>query len=148
MKKRIAGKQLRRTSNERKSLIANLVTDLILRGSITTTNAKAMLTKQAADRLTTIAKTGGMTAMRLVMARLRHQKAAERLVFEIAPLLKDRHGGYLRLLKVKNRKGDNAPQTLITWVVQLPVKAEVVEAKPKTKKDKAKVVEKPKEAKK
>ena len=109
------------TSSKNKSLLRNLVTDLIQYGKVETTLATAKELSRLADRLVTYGKKGDLNSRRLAAAIVRNEKAGDvtalkKLFDEIAPSYKDRNGGYTSVLKTGVRKGDNAPTALITWV--------------------------------
>lgn len=109
------------TASKNKSLLRNLVTDLIQYGKVETTLATARELSRLADRLVTYGKKGDLNSRRLAAAIIRNEKAGDvtalkKLFDEIAPSYKDRNGGYTSVLKTGVRKGDNAPTALITWV--------------------------------
>ena len=109
------------TASKNKSLLRNLVTDLIQYGKVETTLATAKELSRLADRLVTYGKKGDLNSRRLAAAIVRNEKAGDvtalkNLFDEIAPSYKDRNGGYTSVLKTGVRKGDNAPTALITWV--------------------------------
>ncbi len=109
------------TASKNKSLLRNLVTDLIQYGKVETTLATAKELSRLADRLVTYGKKGDLNSRRLAAAIVRNEKAGDitalkKLFDEIAPSYKDRNGGYTSVLKTGVRKGDNAPTALITWV--------------------------------
>ena len=109
-------------------LLANLATALITHRSIKTTETKAKRLRPVAERLITFAKRGDLHARRRVIAALRDKTVVHELFTEIAPLVADREGGYTRITKVGNRKGDNAPMAVIELVL------EPVNPKPKSAK--------------
>ncbi len=109
------------TASKNKSLLRNLVTDLIQYGKVETTLATARELSRLADRLVTYGKKGDLNSRRLAAAIIRNEKAGDvtalkKLFDEIAPSYKDRNGGYTSILKTGVRKGDNAPTALVTWV--------------------------------
>ena len=109
------------TVSKNKSLLRNLVTDLIQYGKVETTLATARELSRLADRLVTYGKKGDLNSRRLAAAIIRNEKAGDvtalkKLFDEIAPSYKDRNGGYTSVLKTGVRKGDNAPTALVTWV--------------------------------
>lgn len=109
------------TASKNKSLLRNLVTDLIQYGKVETTLASARELSRLADRLVTYGKKGDLNSRRLAAAIIRNEKAGnvtalKKLFDEIAPSYKDRNGGYTSVLKTGVRKGDNAPTALVTWV--------------------------------
>lgn len=109
------------TSSKNKSLLRNLVTDLIQYGKVETTLTTAKELSRLADRLVTYGKKGDLNSRRLAAAIVRNEKAGEvtalkKLFDEIAPSYKERKGGYTSVIKTGVRKGDNAPTALVTWV--------------------------------
>ena len=109
------------TSSKNKSLLRNLVTDLIQFGKVETTLTTAKELSRLADRLVTYGKKGDLNSRRLAAAIVRNEKAGDvtalkKLFDEIAPSYKERNGGYTSVLKTGVRKGDNAPTALVTWV--------------------------------
>lgn len=109
------------TASKNKSLLRNLVTDLIQYGKVETTLATARELSRLADRLVTYGKKGDLNSRRLAAVIVRNEKAGDvtalkKLFDEIAPSYKDRNGGYTSVLKTGVRKGDNAPTALVTWV--------------------------------
>ena len=109
------------TASKNKSLLRNLVTDLIQYDKVETTLATARELSRLADRLVTYGKKGDLNSRRLAAAIIRNEKAGDvtalkKLFDEIAPSYKDRNGGYTSVLKTGVRKGDNAPTALVTWV--------------------------------
>ncbi|ALX65580.1 50S ribosomal protein L17 [Microbacterium sp. XT11] len=121
-------------------LLANLAAALFTHKSIKTTETKAKRLRPLAERLITLAKRGDLHARRRALTVLRTNKDAAHVLFnEIAPLVAEREGGYTRITKIGNRKGDNAPMAVIELVLE-PVtpKAKSTKAAPKAEKaDKA-----------
>jgi large subunit ribosomal protein L17 len=97
-------------------MMANLAAHLFEAETITTTVAKAKALRPYAERLITKAKKGGVHNQRLVVARLHDQQVAHKLFSDIAPRYTERNGGYLRILKLGPRPGDNAPMARIELV--------------------------------
>ncbi len=112
-------------------LLANLATALFTHKRITTTETKAKRLRPLAERLITFAKRGDLHARRRVMTVIRDKSAVHELFTEIAPLVAEREGGYTRITKIGNRKGDNAPMAVIELVL------EPVNPKPKSAKKSA-----------
>ncbi|MDR2321953.1 MAG: 50S ribosomal protein L17 [Microbacterium sp.] len=109
-------------------LLANLAAQLFVHKSIKTTETKAKRLRPLAERLVTFAKRGDLHARRRVLTVLRSNKEATHILFaEIAPLVAEREGGYTRITKVGNRKGDNAPMAVIELVLE-PVAPKVKKA--------------------
>ena len=109
-------KKFGRSSEHRAMLMKGLVTNLILAESIKTTLPKAKEARKDADRIVTIAKKGDLAARRLAASRLTQPKAVQKLFATIAPAMKDRKGGYTRIIKLGTRKGDAAEMCILQWV--------------------------------
>jgi large subunit ribosomal protein L17 len=109
-------------------LLANLAAALFTHKSIKTTETKAKRLRPLAERLITFAKRGDLHARRRVLSVIGDKEVVHILFTEIAPLVADREGGYTRITKVGNRKGDNAPMAVIELVL------EPVNPKPKSAK--------------
>jgi large subunit ribosomal protein L17 len=116
-------------------ILANLATALFEHDQITTTAAKAKRLRPLAERMVTFAKRGDLHARRRVLTVVRDKGVVHRLFTEIAPDMADRQGGYTRITKIGNRKGDNAPMAVIELVRAplSPKKATVAEAEAATK---------------
>ncbi|WP_439903237.1 50S ribosomal protein L17 [Microbacterium azadirachtae] len=108
-------------------LLANLAAQLFVHKSIKTTETKAKRLRPLAERLVTFGKRGDLHARRRVLSVLRNKEATHALFAEIAPLVAEREGGYTRITKVGNRKGDNAPMAVIELVLE-PVAPKVKKA--------------------
>lgn len=110
-------RKFHREKGPRKAFFRNLASDLIRKGSITTTEIRAKAIRPIVERLVTIAKRQDLASRRLVISRLGNKQVAERLFGEIAPRYKERPGGYLRITKSsKKRKRDSAPVATIEFV--------------------------------
>ncbi len=97
-------------------MLANLVCSLIKHRRVTTTLAKAKAARSVAEKMVTLAKSGTLHDRRLASARL-HEEAAVRVLFqEIAPVQKDRRGGYTRIIRLHERVGDAAQLAILEWV--------------------------------
>ncbi|MGN6502995.1 MAG: 50S ribosomal protein L17 [Pseudolysinimonas sp.] len=103
-------------------LLGNLAAALFTHKSIQTTETKAKRLRPLAERLITFAKRGDLHARRRVMTIIRDKSVVHELFTEIAPVMAERHGGYTRITKIGNRKGDNAPMAVIELVLE-PVTA-------------------------
>jgi large subunit ribosomal protein L17 len=99
-------------------LLANLAAALFTHKSIKTTETKAKRLRPLAERLVTFAKRGDLHARRRVLSVIGDKEVVHVLFTEIAPLVADRDGGYTRITKVGNRKGDNAPMAVIELVLE------------------------------
>jgi len=109
-------KKFGRSMEHRKMLMRSLVNNLILAESVKTTLPKAKEARKDAEKLVTIAKKGDLAARRLASARVTEPKAVQKLFAEIAPAMKDRKGGYTRIVKLGTRKGDAAEMCILQWV--------------------------------
>jgi large subunit ribosomal protein L17 len=128
------GARLGGSPAHQKLILANLAKALFEHDQITTTEAKARLLRPYAERLITKAKKGDLHNRRQVLAVLRDKDIVFRLFDEIAPNYENRPGGYTRIIKAGNRKGDNAPMAVIELVEALTVQQTAVrEAEAATK---------------
>lgn len=123
-------RKLGRTSSQRKALLRDLTTDLIVNGSIKTTEARAKEVRKTADKMITLAKLGDLASRRQAAAFLRNvvadvkedgdnvrvQSALQYLFEELAPKFADRKGGYTRILKTMPRRGDGAQMVVLEFV--------------------------------
>ena len=120
-------------------LLANLAAALFTHKSIKTTETKAKRLRPLAERLVTFAKRGDLHARRRVLSVIGDKDVVHTLFTEIAPLVAEREGGYTRITKVGNRKGDNAPMAVIELVLEpvTPKKKAAKAAAPKAEKAEA-----------
>ena len=139
--------KLGRTSSQREALFASLVSNLILAKRVKTTLPKARAAKRMADKLVTVGKQGTLAARRLALSRLKQEKAVAELFAAVAPAMKDRAGGYTRIVKLGQRISDSSEMCILEWVDFVPkakaAKAEKAEAAPKAEKKADKSVKKP-----
>ncbi len=114
--------KLGRNSDQRKALLRDLVTDIIINERIMTTEAKAYELKKLADRMVTLAKKGSLSARRQAAQTVRFeevkegQNALQKLFSELGPRYQERNGGYTRIIKTVPRRGDGAPMAIIEFV--------------------------------
>lgn len=113
------GRKFGREKDERTALIKGLADSLILNESIETTIDKAKETLPYVERLITKAKKGDLHNRRLIVSKLQTKEAAHKLVDEIAPKLKGRVSGHLRIEKTSVRRGDNAQLAVVSFVDDL-----------------------------
>ncbi|WP_372469110.1 50S ribosomal protein L17 [Microbacterium maritypicum] len=125
-------------------MLANLAAALYTHKSIKTTETKAKRLRPLAERLITFAKRGDLHARRRVLSVIGDKEVVHILFSEIAPLVAEREGGYTRITKVGNRKGDNAPMAVIELVLE-PVTAKAKSTKKAAAAPKAEKAEKPAE---
>ena len=126
-------------------MLANLATALFEHGKITTTEAKAKRLRPLAERLITFAKRGDIHARRRVLTVVRDKSVVHVLFTEIGPSYAGRNGGYTRITKIGNRKGDNAPMAVIELVEPMleQVVAEATGATKRAAKEQAKAAAAP-----
>ncbi|ROZ63515.1 50S ribosomal protein L17 [Kocuria soli] len=115
-------------------MLRNLSQQLFEHKRITTTVTKAKRLRPHAERLITVAKRGDLAARRQVLKQLTDKAVVHELFTTIASAMEDRPGGYTRITKIGNRKGDNAPMAVIELVMEpVATKATVAEAEAATK---------------
>lgn len=124
------GRKFGRETDQRRALLRGLMCSLIQNQSITTTLAKAKEIRRPTEKLITIAKKGGLSNRRILIARLGNIEIADLLMDVIAPQVK-RDSGYLRIERAGFRKGDNAELGTISFVdsIDLTKKSEKKEDK-------------------
>ncbi|PKR76568.1 50S ribosomal protein L17 [Halalkalibacillus sediminis] len=115
--------KLGRTSSQRKAMLRNLATDLLVHERIETTEAKAKALRPVVEKMITLGKRGDLHARRQAASYLRQadanedgQSAIQKLFSDIAPRFEERQGGYTRILKLGERKGDGAKTVIIELV--------------------------------
>ena len=116
MRHRKKGRNLSRSPSHRKALLRNLAASLFRHERITTTTARAKELRPYAERLITLARRGDLHARRLAARRIAEREVLAKLFDEIGPRYAERPGGYTRILKLGNRKGDAAEMALIELV--------------------------------
>ncbi|WP_125768937.1 50S ribosomal protein L17 [Companilactobacillus furfuricola] len=123
-------RKLGRTSSQRKAMLRDLTTDLIINERIVTTQTRAKEISRTTEKMITLGKRGDLHARRLAAAYVRDevanitedddavvvQSALQKLFSDIAPRYKERNGGYTRILKTAPRRGDAAPMVIIELV--------------------------------
>ncbi len=115
-------RKLGRNSSQRKALLRDLITDLIINNQIETTYHKAKELQRLADKMVTLGKAGDLAARRQAAKLIRFEKADEnqfaiqKLFSEIAPKYANRNGGYTRVLRAGFRRGDAAEMAVIMFV--------------------------------
>jgi large subunit ribosomal protein L17 len=118
----MAYSRLRRNSDQRKALLRDLVTDIIIHERIVTTEAKAKELRKIADKMITLAKEGSLSSRRHAAETVRFedvkegQNALQKLFSELGPRYQERNGGYTRIIKTVPRRGDAAPMAIIEFV--------------------------------
>ena len=109
-------------TKHRTALLRNLVRGLVINRRIETTLVRAKETSRFADHMVTLAKEGTLSARRLLIARLGSPEIAKLLIDQITPHLRERQGGYTRVLKLGYRPGDGAETALVEFSVPMEVK--------------------------
>ncbi len=134
MPKPAKGARLGGSAAHEKLLLANLAKSLFEHGRITTTEAKARRLRPYAERLITKARKGDLHNRRQVLQVITDKSIVHTLFTEIGPRYENRPGGYTRITKIGNRRGDNAPMAVIELVEALTVQQKAVgEAEAATK---------------
>ena len=108
--------KLNRSTSHRKALLRNMVTSLLDRERIETTDAKAKELRRVADRMITLGKRGSLHARRQALSVIRSEEVTSKVFDELADRFRERPGGYTRVLKVGRRTGDAAPMSIIELV--------------------------------
>ena len=122
------GPRLGGSAGHQKHILSNLASQLFANGSINTTQAKAKVLRPYAEKLITKAKSGSVNDRRAVAADIPNKDVVAYLFNELAPKFENRDGGYTRIIKLENRKGDNAPMANISLVLEETVTAEATRA--------------------
>lgn len=133
-----AGRKLGRNSSHRKAMYRNMVTSLFENGKIRTTDAKAKEARQIAEKLITMGKRGDLASRRRALSYVRSTAVVAKLFDEISKQFATRPGGYTRIVKLDNRKGDNAPVSLLELVGNQEASASVPAGAPAAAPAKAK----------
>jgi len=116
MRHLVSGRKLNRSASHRRAMLSNLAVSILDKERVTTTLAKAKEVRGVVERLITYGKKGDLHAIRLAARRVNDETVLKKLFSDIAPAYKDREGGYTRVLKTEERKGDNAPMAIIELV--------------------------------
>lgn len=130
MKHRVAVNKLSKKSAHRKAMIRNMITSLFRHERIKTTKAKALVVRQAAEKMITRAKIDSVHNRRLIGKKITQRSVLRKLFVDIGPRFTERKGGYTRILKIAARITDAAEMVLL----------ELVDRKEKVKKAKKKKV--------
>ena len=113
----MAYRKLGRDNKHRRSMLATLTKQLILNERIVTTETRAKEVRKSFDKMVTYGKKGTLVSRRLALAFLHNDEKCGNKVFnELAPRYKDRNGGYTRIIKMTERKGDNALEVILELV--------------------------------
>ena len=113
----MAYRKLGRDNKHRRSMLATLTKQLIENERIVTTETRAKEVRKCFDKMVTYGKNGSLVSRRLALAFLHNDEACVNKVFnELAPRYKDRFGGYTRIIKTQERRGDNALMVILELV--------------------------------
>lgn len=116
MRHRKGNKKLGRESEHRMAMLKNQVNSLLADDAIQTTEVKAKATKRMAEKVIRIARQDDLHSIREVRKVVCRKDAFKRLYEEYVPRYKDRPGGFCRIIKLGNRRGDGAPMAILTFV--------------------------------
>lgn len=116
MRHRVAGRKFGRDTGQRKALFKGLAISLILNERVTTTEAKAKSIRPVVEKLVSMSRDDTEYHRRLVMSRIGNESATAKLFEVLGPRFEDQPGGYTRIYKVGQRKGDAAPMAMIEFV--------------------------------
>lgn len=112
------GARLGGSASHQKKILSNLAAQLFEHGAIKTTDAKAKLLRPYVEKIITKAKRGTLSDRRNVLKLIPNKEVVAYLFNELAPKFEGRPGGYTRIIKLENRKGDNAPISQISLVTE------------------------------
>ncbi len=117
MKKRRFGKQLSRSRKSHRALRRSLVRAIVSHGAIKTTITKAKVVQPEVEKMASLAKEGSLSARRRVYARLGNdRKTTDKLFGDIAKVFSDTKSGFTRIVRLPQRRGDNAQMARLEWV--------------------------------
>jgi large subunit ribosomal protein L17 len=111
------GRKLQRAAGPRLALVRGQLTSLVLHEAITTTEAKAKEVAPHFEHLVTTAKKGTLASSRALRRELLTENATQKMLQELVPAFAKRQGGYTRIIKLENRRGDNAPMARLGLVL-------------------------------
>ncbi len=118
MRHNVFGKQLSRDTGQRQALLKGLAGALIRSEAIETTETKAKAAVSLIEKLIAKAQKGSLSDIRQIEEVIVDKSLVEKLVSEIVPRLKSKSGGFIRLIKLGNRVGDNAPMVRMELITQ------------------------------
>lgn len=116
MRHRVDGRAFGRTTNQRKALLRGLVVSLFENQRIETTIAKAKEVRRFAEKIITLGIKGDLHAKRLAFSYIPNRSVIVKLFNDIAPRFSGRNGGYLRIVRTRNRIKDSSPMAVIEFV--------------------------------
>ncbi len=124
MRHRVFGRKLHRNTKQRRALFRLLAVNFILNDRLSTSFAKAKAVRPFIDKLVTRAKQDSQFSRSFLSGKLNNQKALVKLI-EVAKEMKDKAGGFTKLLQANPKIGDNSKQALLLWSKEMPVKVVV-----------------------
>lgn len=116
MRHRVVGRRLSRPTGHRMAVYHNLTADLLRHERIFTTEAKAKEVRGIAEKVITLGKNGSLQARRQALGVVGNKKVVEKVFDDLAARYANRNGGYTRVLKIGQRRGDGAPIALLELV--------------------------------
>lgn len=116
MRHRKSGKALGRTGTHKRAMVRNMVTSLFEHERIVTTTPKAKEVRKVAEKMITLAKRGDLHAKRQALSFIQSRDVVAKLFTEIQEQFADRNGGYTRIIKTGQRRGDAAPMAILELV--------------------------------
>ena len=116
MRHRVDGRTFGRTTNQRKALLRSLIASLLEHQRVETTVAKAKEVKRLAEKVITLGIKGDLHSKRLALSYISNRAAVAKLFNEIAPRFSGRNGGYLRIIRTRDRVKDSSPMAVLEFV--------------------------------
>lgn len=139
MKKKVFGRKLSRARSTREALFSSLIRSMILSGNIVTTRSKAKAIQPQLEKIVTLARRGGVSARRRILAKLDNKKDAVNFLFQkTITSFGSRSSGFSRIIPLNRRRGDNAPMVKLEWVDKIALEEPKKEEKKGKKKGKQK----------
>lgn len=135
MRHKVAGRKFGRTANQRKALLRGVVSSLFEHQRIETSVAKAKAVKGIAEKLVTFGKRGDLHSKRMVLSFIPNRTVVAKLFSEIAPRFINRNGGYLRIIKTRQRVNDRASMAILEFIDYNEVKDKTQKPADKKKAD-------------
>ncbi|NMC35596.1 50S ribosomal protein L17 [Candidatus Beckwithbacteria bacterium] len=139
MRHQVSGLKLNRDTNHRKQLVKTMVSQLVLQGSMVTTEAKAKLIRNVTQKLLVKAKENTLHIRRQLIAQLGNPQAVKQMMDHIAPKLADAPGGFVTMVRQGTRRGDNTMMIKL----ELPVVKELIQEQAQKAKEEKKIAKKP-----
>ena len=109
-------RKLGRKTSHRNLMLRNLTTDVLRYGKITTTVTRAKETRRMVEKMISLGKRGDLSARRAALAYITDEEVVKNLFSEIAPKYAERNGGYTRITKLGERRGDSAPMSILELI--------------------------------